>query len=109
MKHAIIIIAMAAGLAHGQFHVVAPPTKTNGLFYEITYETTNNIIPPTDGQIQALIADGSVCRVRGRHEWVFIVDVDERPALRISQHDKRKCFICGRKESKHEVWKEDGK
>ena len=103
MKHAIIIIALAAGLAHGQFNVVVSPTNITG--GSLHYLETNNITPPTDRQIQKLIVDGSVCRVRGKHEWEFIIESKE--GLIISYDNNRKCIICGRKEVKTQVWEEE--
>ena len=104
MKHAIIIIAMAAGLAHGQFNAVMSPTNIVDGSWTVT-NTHPIVVTPkgvSDETVSNLISNGTVCRVLGKHVWTVTMFVDDNYA------PTRKCDLCGRKETKQEVWKEDG-
>lgn len=122
MKYLIIIMAMSAGLAHGQFNVVVSPTNiTEGAGTiilpaqppQVLSNLFNSLNAATNLQsdyvIKRAIENGEVCRVRGKHEWQIWwgemwLDGDGSGTL-IS--NTRRCDVCGRKEIRQEVWKEE--
>ena len=107
MKHAIII-ALLATAAHGQWVI----SQTNIVDGSWSVTSTHPILTVpkgvSDQVVSNLIANGTVCRVRGKHEWRFKDIWGDYQMLDVWNQSSRKCDLCWRKEIKQEVWKEDG-
>jgi len=58
----------------------------------------------TSGFIRKLAASGEICRVLGFHCWEYLPSNENVFSLP-GQEKRHKCRICGKVETKTEVWK----
>ena len=55
--------------------------------------------------IKMYAASGEICRVLGFHYWEWTEKIERWGWIVASEHLARKCRICGKVETKTEVWK----
>jgi hypothetical protein len=67
--------------------------------------TYTKVIEIPDSIIASAITNGTVCRVRGEHEWI------QEQSVYVGLYEvkpyRRTCKICGRKQGRVEKWEDE--